>query len=141
LRVEHSVKVDVDKIVEILHILTGDRVTGLVGIGEGIEKGLQGPFEELDEGFLDPVFSGPAKHRMLENVGNPGGILGRGSKRNPEDLVFIVVGEGEELCPGLFVPIETCRAVDLRNPRFPLEKNPWINVIKTSNGPIHGHVP
>ena len=112
--IEDRIEVDIDEIVEVLDVLTGYRVAGLVGIGEGIEKGLEGALQEFDEGFFDRVFARTAEDRMLQDVSHPGGILGRRSKGNPENLVIVVIDERQEFRAGFHMPKELCLRLQLR---------------------------
>ena len=67
-RIENRVQIDVDQVVEILDVLAGDRITGLVGVGEGIEKGIERAFYEFHERFFHRVFSGTAKDRVFKDM-------------------------------------------------------------------------
>ena len=100
-RVEDGVEVDVDEVVEVLQVLAGNRVAGAVGVGEGVEEGLQRSLEELDEGLLHRVLAGAAEDGVLEDVGDAGGVGGRRAEGDAEDLVGVIaVDHGDEPGPG-----------------------------------------
>jgi hypothetical protein len=112
-RVEHGVEIDIDQVVEILQILARDRVTGLVGIGECVEEGVERALHQLDERVLDGIFARSAQHRMLEDVCNARRVRGHRAERHPEHLVLVAVDEREELRAGLGMAIEPCGGVEL----------------------------
>ena len=102
---EHGVEVDVHEVVEVLKIGAGDRIAGLVREGEGVQKGLERPFEQFDEGFLHGVFFGAAQDGMFEDVGDAGGVFRGGAERGAEAFVFVAVEHGKEFrSRGLVTP-------------------------------------
>ncbi len=95
-RKKNRVQVYVRQVSEVLEIGAGHGVAGLIRIGEGIEKGLQGAFEQFDKGLLDRVFFRAAEHAVFKNMGHAGGI-GRGrAKGNAENLVLVIIKDGEQ---------------------------------------------
>jgi len=103
---EHGVKIDVDQVVEIPEIGGGHRIAGLVGIGEGVEKGVQGALQQLHERLPDGVLARAAQHRMLQDVGHAGGGFGRRAEGDAEDLVGVVLDQGEQLGAGAGVTVQ-----------------------------------
>ena len=103
---KHGVKIDVNQIIEVAQVGGGHRVAGFVGVGEGVEKGVERPFEEFDKGFLDGVFLRSAQDRVFEDMGHAGGAGGRGTESRAENLVFVVGNQGQEFGPGAVVAVE-----------------------------------
>ena len=85
-RVEYGITVDVDEIVKVLFILTGNHVACPVGISKGIQKGLQGSLQKLYKGIFGFVFAASTENGMLENVRDSRAIGGRCSECNAKDL-------------------------------------------------------
>ena len=54
-----------------------------------------------------------AQNAVLEDMRDSRGIGRRGAKRDPENLVLIVVNEREQLCPSLGMAVDARLAVDL----------------------------
>jgi hypothetical protein len=50
--VQHRIEIDMNQVVKVLGVLRRHRVTGAVGVREGIEESLKGALEEIHEGFL-----------------------------------------------------------------------------------------
>ncbi len=113
--VKDRVQVDIDEVVEVLEVLAGHGVAGLVRVGEGIEKGLEGSLEELHEGLLHGVFPRPAQYRVLEDVGHARGIRGRRAENDAEDLVLVVVDQRQELGSRGRMPVYPGQGLDLGN--------------------------
>ncbi len=105
-REEHRVEIDVDEIVEVLEVLAGDRIGGLVRKGHGVEEGVHRALDQLDERLLDRIFARPAEHRMLEDMRDARRILGRRLEGDAEHLVLVVIDEAQHLGAGLLVPVE-----------------------------------
>jgi len=103
---EHGVEIDVDQVVEIPEVGGRHRIAGLVGIGEGIEEGVQGALQELHERLPDGVLARAAQDRMLKDMGHAGGFFGRGAETDAEDLVGIVLDQGEQLGSGAGVAVQ-----------------------------------
>ncbi len=93
-RIENRIQVNVDQVVEILDVLAGDRIAGLVGVSEGVEKSLQGTFYKLHERFLHRVFPGTAKDRVLQDMRHAARIRRRCSKTDAEHFVIVFVYYG-----------------------------------------------
>mmetsp|Transcript_56405 Transcript_56405/g.155014 ORF Transcript_56405/g.155014 Transcript_56405/m.155014 type:complete len:276 (+) Transcript_56405:288-1115(+) len=89
-RVQHGVKVHVDKVVEVLGVLRGDGVAGAVGVGERVEERLQRALEQLDERLLGRVLVRTAQHRVLENVRHASRIGDGRREDDAEDLVVVI---------------------------------------------------
>ena len=112
-RVKHGVEVDVDQVVEVLQILAGDGVGGLVGVGHGVEEGVERAARQLDEGVLDRVLARAAEYGMLKDVRQAGRIGRRRGEGDAEDLVAVVVLERDELRAGAPVAKDARATVDL----------------------------
>ena len=102
-RVEDGVEVDVHEVPEVLEVARGDGVAGAVGVGHGVEEGVQRALDELDEGFLDGVLAGPAQHGVFQDVGDAGGVGGGRAEGDAEALVLVVVAQAHDLGAGLGV--------------------------------------
>ena len=114
-RKEHRVEIHIDQVVEILEVLAGHRISGLVRKGHGVEERILAALEQFHERLLDRIFPAPAQYRVLKNMGNAGRVLRGRLERHPEHLVLIVVDQAQHLCPGLFVPEQLHLRIDLRN--------------------------
>ena len=53
--VQHRVHVHIQQVQKILVVAAADRIHGLIGIGHGIEEGIDRGLQQLHEGFLDRV--------------------------------------------------------------------------------------
>jgi len=113
---KHGVQIHVDEIVEIREVLAGYGVAGLVRIGEGVQKGLQGALEQLHKGLLDRIFARSTEHGMLQDVGHARGVVRRGAEGDPENLVLVVVDQGQKPGPGGSVLEKTGRGTKFRDP-------------------------
>ena len=111
-RVEDRVQVDVDQVVKILQILAGDRISGLVRVGHGVEEGVERAARQLDEGVLDRVLARAAKHGMFEDVRQAAGIRRRRGEGDAEDLVAVLVFERDELRAAALMAKDARVAVD-----------------------------
>ena len=58
-----------------LQVRGGHGVARSVGVGEGVQKGVEGSLGQLDKGVLHVVLARAAQHRVLQDVGNARGIL------------------------------------------------------------------
>ena len=104
-RMKDGINVDVHQIVEILEIGAGHRVACFVWKGEGVQKCLQRPLEQLHKRFLDRVPVGTAQYGMLQNVRHPRGVFGRCAEGHAETFVFVVIDDGQQLRPrGVVTP-------------------------------------
>ena len=112
-RKQHGVEIDIDEVVEVLEVLAGHRIGGLVRKGHGVEEGVHGALQQLHERFLHRKLGAAAQDRVLENMGDAGGILGWGLEGDPKHLVLVVIDEAEHLRPGLLVPEELRLRIDL----------------------------
>ena len=112
-RVKNGVEIDVDQVVEVLQVLAGDGVGGLVGVGHGVEEGVERAARQLDEGVLDRVLARSAEHGVLEDVRQAGRIGRRRGEGDAEDLVAVVVFERDELRAGAPVAVDARVTVDL----------------------------
>ena len=105
-RVKDRVQVDLDQVVEVLQVGARHRVGRLVGRGEGVEKGVQRPLEQLHEGLLERILLRAAQHRVFQDVGNTGRVGRRRAERDAEDLVLVVVFQREHFGARLRMPVE-----------------------------------
>ena len=78
-REEHGVQVDINKVVEVLHIGAGHGVAGLVREGQGVEERVQRALDELHKGLLDRVLLGAAQDAVLQDVRQAGVVRRRGA--------------------------------------------------------------
>ena len=88
-RVEAGVQVDVDQVEEVLLVLAGDRVHGLVGSGHGAEERLEAALEQVDEWLLARVALRAAEHAVLEDVRHARVVLWQRAEVGREDLVRV----------------------------------------------------
>ena len=51
--IEDGIKVDIDKVVEVLCVHRCDGVAGAIGVCERVEESLKRPFQKIDKGLLD----------------------------------------------------------------------------------------
>jgi hypothetical protein len=93
-RMQDRVDVDIDQVVEILHVLARHRIACFVGERERVDKGSQRAFEQLHERFLDRILLGTVQYGMLEDMRHTGRIFGRGAEVDAEHFVFVVVEYG-----------------------------------------------
>ncbi len=56
-RIKNGIEIHVNEIIEVLDILACHGITGLIRIGECIQKCLQRSFQNFNERFLDRIFS------------------------------------------------------------------------------------
>ena len=104
---EYCIGIDIDKIVEIFGVLTGHHIARSIGVSEGIQKGLQRPLKELNEGVFGFVLPTSAKDRMLQNVRHSGRIGGGSAEGYTKTFVIVVRADGKKFGAALFVSIES----------------------------------
>ena len=102
-RVEHGVEIDVDQVVEILQVLAGNWIAGLVGVGEGIQEGVERAFGQFNERLFDRIFARAAQDGMFHDVSDAVGRFGRRAERDAKDFVLVRVGNGHQACTGFIV--------------------------------------
>ena len=102
-RVEHRVQVHVDEVLEILEVAGRHGVARAIGVGHGVEEGVEGTLDELDEGLLDGVLAGAAEDGVLQDVRDAGGVGGGRAEGDAEGLVLVIVGQGHHLRTRLLV--------------------------------------
>src|SRR5512136_2327417 len=118
--IEYRIQINVDEVVEILYVLACDGIASFVRVGHGVQEGLQGTLQQLYKRLLDRIFSGTAQHRVLEDVGDSRRVCGWRAKGDAEDLVFIFIRKGEQVCSCSRMPKHLCSGVqfrDLANPQ------------------------
>ena len=103
---KHGITVDIDEVVKVLRVLTGHDVARSVGIGEGIQKCLQTPLQQLHEWILGLVLATAAQDAVFENVGNTRRVRRRRAEGNSKAFVVVLGGDGEDFGSALFVAIE-----------------------------------
>ncbi len=113
---EDGVEVDIHQVIKVGGIATGDRVAGAVGIGEGVEIGLQRGFEEFFKGLLDGVFFAAAEHGVLEDVGEAGVVGPRGAEGDAEDFVVVGTDQGEHFGAGSVFVKEAFGVLERKGP-------------------------
>jgi len=91
---QHQVGIDARQIIEVRLDLAGHRIHGLVRIGKGVDEGLHRRAHQLLESVLERILFRARQDRMLQNVGQTGGILGR---RAEADRVEILPLEGVQM--------------------------------------------
>ena len=94
------VEIHVDQIVKVLQILAGHRITGPIRIGEGVEKGIERPLEQLDERLLHRVFAGAAQHGVLHDMGHARRIGHRRAEIDAEHLVLVFIDQRQQFGTG-----------------------------------------
>ena len=72
--VEHHVAVDIHNIEVFLQITGGKGIIGDVRAGHRVEEGHQPALVDLAEDVLDRVFFRAHQYRMLEDMGDAGGV-------------------------------------------------------------------
>mmetsp|Transcript_13217 Transcript_13217/g.25071 ORF Transcript_13217/g.25071 Transcript_13217/m.25071 type:complete len:278 (-) Transcript_13217:23-856(-) len=107
-REEDRIKVHVDQVVEILEVLARHRVTRTVRVRERIQEGVQRGLHQLRERLLHLIFSASAKYRVFKDVRNASAVRGGCSEHDPENFIFIVLLDAQNLCSGLLVLEEGC---------------------------------
>src|SRR5262252_57048 len=113
-RMEHRIEIHVDEVVEVLNILACYRIAGLVRKRHGIEKSVERALQQFDKRLFDRIFARSAQYRVLQDVGDTGGIRRRSTESDAEHLVFIGVDEGDQLRAGGDMVIIARRSVDFR---------------------------
>ena len=108
-----KVQVDIDQVVEVLYVLAGDRVAGLVRVGHRVEEGVERAFGQLDEGLFGRVLARAAQNGVLQDMRQAGGVGGRGAEGDAKNFVFVLVFQREQFRAGLDVFVEGGEAPDL----------------------------
>lgn len=103
---EHSIRVNVDEIVEIFGVLTGNDVARAIGVGEGIQECLQTTLKQLHKWVFRLVFATTAEDRVFQDVRYTGGIRWRGAEGDSKTFVVIIGSNGEEFGTTLLVSVE-----------------------------------
>mmetsp|Transcript_3635 Transcript_3635/g.10466 ORF Transcript_3635/g.10466 Transcript_3635/m.10466 type:complete len:230 (-) Transcript_3635:478-1167(-) len=103
--VEDGVHVDVHEVVEVLQVAGGYRVAGAVGVGEGVQEGVEGALHKLHKRLLDGVLPAAAQHAVLQDVGDASGVVHGSAQHHAKGLILVVVDEGHHLgtCLGVLV--------------------------------------
>ena len=114
-REKDGIKVDVHEVLEIRCIAAGHRIHRLIREGHGIEEGIEGPFDEFDEGFLEGELAGAAKRRMFADMGHARAVRRRRAERNGKDFIVIIVLDVEQAGTGLDVVHFVSLAVQFRD--------------------------
>ncbi len=97
------VHIDVHEVFEILPVRARDGIDRLVGIGHGIQEGIDGALRKLYEGILHGILLRTAEHGMLDDMGHAGGIGHGGPKAYIKDLVWILVFNNSDPRSAFFV--------------------------------------
>ncbi len=114
-RVKDRIHIHIHQVVKVLQVGAGDRVAGLVGVGEGVQEGVERALDQLDKGLLDRVLVGAAEHRVLQDVRQPRRILGGGAEGDPEHLVLIIVFQRQHLRARRHMAEQLCPRVQLHD--------------------------
>ena len=102
-RPEDQVGIDPGEVEEIALLLTGDGIDRLVGIGEGVDEGLERSPEEFVEDVLERIALGAGQDGMFEDVGYAGRIARRRPKTDGKEVFPVVAVEVEDFGPRFFV--------------------------------------
>jgi len=104
---EYGVGVNIDEIFEILIVLGCQDITCSIGVGKGIEEGLETSLEQLNEWLLGAEFTTSTKNGMFENVGDTGGILRGCTEGDSKHFVIVVIYHTEKFSAGLLMTVHS----------------------------------
>ncbi len=90
---ERRVQIDIQQIVEILFVLTGERVGGPIAAGEGVHEGVERAPDHHEERIAHRVAPAAAQRGVFEDVSHAGRVLRHGQERHHEGVVRIVGGQ------------------------------------------------
>ena len=110
-RIENGVEIHVHQVVEVLIVLAGYRVHGLVRIRHSVEERVQRTFYEFNEWLFKREFTGTAEHGMFRNVRHTGAILRRRAERHGEHLVGVRCIDIKQASARFFMVQQVNRAV------------------------------
>ena len=96
---EHQIGVDPRQVEVIDGHLACHGVEGLVGVGEGVDEGLQRCPRKLVEGVLHGVALGAGKDGVLQDVGDPRGVPGRRAEPHGKEVLAVVSMKVQDLRP------------------------------------------
>ena len=96
---EHQVGVHPRQVEIIDGHLACHGVQRLVGVGEGVDEGLQGCPRELVEGVLHGVALGAGQDGVLQDVGDPRGVPGRRAEPHGKEVLAVVSMKVQDLRP------------------------------------------
>ena len=89
-----------------LEVGGGDGVACAVRVGEGVDEGVEGALDELDEGLLDGVLLGAVEDRVFEDVRDAGRVLDGGAEDGAKGLVLVAVADAHALRAGAVVAVD-----------------------------------
>mmetsp|Transcript_11191 Transcript_11191/g.25072 ORF Transcript_11191/g.25072 Transcript_11191/m.25072 type:complete len:255 (+) Transcript_11191:2371-3135(+) len=136
-RVEHSVQVDVDEVVEVLKVAARHWVAGAVWERHSIQERLQARLQQLHKGLFEWVLAAAAENGVLQHVGDAIRILRRRAEDHAERFVFICrLDHGDQLSTSAIVPEEVSLALELAHVLHPLA-SPAVQLL--SNLVLDGH--
>lgn len=116
--IEDNIAIDIHDIKVFRRITAGKGIPGGVGTGHGIEKGGQAALIDLPEHIMDRIFFRAHEHGMLQDMGNPGGILGDSLKGETEGLIRVGVFYGQGWRAEHLVLKEIDFGIDISNMLF-----------------------
>ncbi len=96
---EHEVRVDPGEVEVVDGDLARHGVDRLVGVGEGVDEGLQRGPRQLVEGVLHGVSLGARQDRVLQDVGDARGVPGGRSEPDGEEVLAVAAVEVQRLRP------------------------------------------
>ena len=102
--IKNRIQVDMHEVFKILLVAAGHRIDRLIRISHCVQESVQRTFGKLNERILDREIPGTAEHRMLNDVGDAGGILRRRTEGDIKDLVVIIFRQQRYTRTRLFVP-------------------------------------
>ena len=87
--VKDCVQVDAHEVLKVGRVGGRHRVHGLVREGEGVQEGLHGRLEQVDERLLHGIGLRAAEHGMLDDMEDPGVVRRRRLEGDREGLVGV----------------------------------------------------
>ena len=114
IRVKNRIQINVHQVFEILFIATGNGIHGLVRIGHGVQKRVQGPFDQFHKGILGRIFPAAAENAVLHDMRRSLAVHGSGAKSDMEYFIFIVVQHHSHPGAGFFMTEKITGGMNIR---------------------------
>ncbi len=92
-RKKGRVQINIQQVVEILFVLTGEGVGGPIAAGEGVHEGVERTPDHHEKRIAHRIAPAAAQRGVFENVRHAGRILRHGQKSHHEGVVRVVGGE------------------------------------------------
>ena len=121
-REKRGVQIDLHQVVVVLGVLGGEGIHGPVGGRKGVHEGAQAAFEHGEKGIADREFARPAQNRVLQNVGDAGGIGGHGFKGDTERVLLVGAADMDMPGPGGLVYQTVENRIDLIQRKYFLDQ-------------------